>query len=340
MRNLIRLTKNIYSSSSKIQNFVKKITTSHLYFNFTKYHIKYQMKQDLKGPFNLLIETTSYCNASCIMCPHRIMKRPQKVMEDKVFDKIVERLKKEKMSVHKVYLNGFGEPFTDPHFIERVKKLKSLGFKISFYTNASIMTEKIAKQLVDLKVDEVNISFNGVTAKQYQQVMKLDFDKTVKNIEMFLKIKRDLKTQLPVIRISSIITKENESDIKKHFANWEGKVDFVSVSQAHEWGGSVENKSEHKFIKSDRVYPCRSLWHTIAIDANGNFVLCCRDYESQFILGSILENSFADLNKNPVLNKFRKLHLEFNKNKLPKICQNCNFPFQDGVEWYLPRVVS
>lgn len=337
---IIRQAKLVYSSFPSIQGFTKKITTSSLYYRIIKSQVERQLKKDKKGPFNLIIETSNFCNARCVMCPHRLMKRPRKIMDQKTFNKVFMRIKEERLPINKIFFSGLGEPLTDPRLVSRVKAFKELGFPIKLYTNASLLTPEIARPLVSLGLDEINISFNGVTPRQYWRVMRLDFAETVKNIKALIKIKRKKGRVLPVIQISSIITRENENDIKKHVQKWSGKVDSVTVSQPHKWGGAVEVKTRHQFQKTQRTYPCRSLWHTINIDSGGNFIICCRDYESKYILGNVHTHSFADIQKSPILKRFRRLHLEYSRMKLPKICQKCNFPYQDGVEWFLPRSID
>jgi radical SAM protein with 4Fe4S-binding SPASM domain len=340
MGSIIRTVKNLYSSSYFIQSSFKTITSSNLYYKYLNYRIKTQIEKDLDGPFNLLIETTNICNAACVMCPHGLMKRKQKIMSDKIFRLIIKRIKEEKLPIYKVYISGFGEPFTDPKLLSRIKLLKKLGLFVSFYTNASLLTQNIADSLVDMGLDEINVSFNGVTSSQYRQVMKLSYEKAEKNINMLLKARQKKQSRLPYVRISSVIVKQNESDIRKHIEKWGKKANAVSVSLAHEWGGSVKIDALHHLKRTKRTYPCRSLWHTLAIDCSGNFVICCRDYESKTILGSILRNSFSAVLKNKTLATFRNKHLRYEEDQLPPICRNCNFPYQDGFEWITPRSFS
>lgn len=329
----IKRLKNKYLTSAFFRGFFDKISGSWLYHLVSRERIKRIIKSS--PPFNLLIETTNFCNARCVMCPNQFMKRKKRVMNSQVFKKIVDRIKKEKLAINKVYLSGFGEPLTDKKFLSRLKRLKSLGLTVSFYTNASFLTETIARRLIELKVDEVNISFNGVTPHQYQQIMNLDYEKTVNNINTFLKLKKNMGARLPFIRISSIIIKENQKDIDKHLKKW-AATDLATVSQAHQWGIKMSNvKSQISNVKV--VYPCRSLWHTIAVDSSGNFIVCCRDYESKYVLGSVMKNSFHEIMNSSILNSFKEKHLSFDEAKLPPMCRGCNFPFQNGVEWWLPR---
>ncbi|KKQ97517.1 MAG: Fe-S oxidoreductase-like protein [Parcubacteria group bacterium GW2011_GWC2_39_11] len=343
---IIRSAKTLYSSQPRLRGWAKKISSSKAYFYLTRLRIKSQIKKDLENPVNfvnfvnLVIELSNFCNARCLMCPNSTMKRRKSVMAKGIFEKIVSRIKEEKLAVNKVFLSGLGEPLIDPQIIQRIKAFKEMGLPVKLYTNAHLLTSEISQQLVDLKIEEINISFNGATPDHYQKVMGLDFDKAKENIESLLKIKKEKQSDLPKVLISSILIGENEKDIKKHLENWSGKVDSVTVSVAHEWGGGVKIDSNSGFGSSERTYPCRSLWQTMMIDSSGNFVICCRDYESGFVLGNVLTHSFAQIQKSPVLERFRLLNLEFSKQKLPLMCQKCNFPYQDGIEWYLPRSVD
>ena len=337
---LIKRVKTVYSSSRLIQKIVNKIAASHIYFYFLQKIINCQIKKDLKGPFNLIIETTSICNARCIMCPHNKMKRSQKVMNKAIFRMIASRLRKEKIPINKVIISGFGEPLIDPEFLSRARTIKDLGYPVKFYTNASLLNLKVSESMVNLGINEINISVNGTTPEIYKKVMGLEFQKTIENINMLVRTKEEKNSKFPIIQISSIITKENKNNISNHLKYWSSRVDSVTVSQPHQWGGGMINDDGSGFEKTDQIYPCRSLWHTVVIDCDGNFVICCRDYESRYKLGNIKTHSFSDIQKSPILRKFRKVHLKYKQKNLPKICKGCNFPYQGGVEWFMPRTID
>ncbi|MFH1601769.1 MAG: radical SAM/SPASM domain-containing protein [Candidatus Shapirobacteria bacterium] len=334
---IIRKIKLFYSSCSEFDFLFDKIANSDLYCGLVKNKISFQKNKDKKGLFNLAIETSSICNAACLMCPHQSMVRSKKIMDDQIFDKVIKRLKKEDIPINKIFLSGMGEPLADGKIIERIKALKKMGYLVKLYTNASLLTKAVSEKLVRLGLNEANISFNAASKKQYLKVMGLNFSQVVKNIENLTRAKKRIGSDLPKIRISLIAIKDNERDIDRFVKKWSGLVDSVTVSKPHEWGGKVKIVSDHEFKKQGITYPCRSLWHTVVIDSSGNFVICCRDYESKLKLGNIMTNSFGDIFKSPILKRFRQLHLEFKKEKLPQICQGCNFPYQNGVEWFMPR---
>jgi len=335
---LLRSLKTLYSAQPLTRRLVQNVSHSRIYHRLTHWRVARQSQKDLTGSFNLVIETSNLCNAHCLMCPHETMRRAQKVMDQKIFDQVVERIKTSQQPINKVFLSGLGEPLTDPQLIIRLQTFKALGLRVKLYTNAALLKPSIAPDLVGLRLDEINISFNAAKPETYHRVMGLDFEQTKANVENLLRIKKEKQSSLPHVLISLVVTRENASEIATHLKLWRDKVDSVTVSLAHQWGGGVNIDSQFK--TNSTVYPCRSLWHTLVVDVDGNFVLCCRDFESKQVLGHVSTHDFDQIRLSPILQNFRQKHLEFAQAKLPAICQACNFPYQDGVEWYLPRMID
>ena len=335
---LVFKLKTIYSANSFFRKIANSVTnTSVCLFIFRKI-IEFRSQKDLnQGPINLIIENSSFCNAGCAFCPYKAMQRQKKIMNQATFNQVIKRIKQFNLPINKVFLSGMGEPLLDNNIVKRIKKLKSLGLNLKIYTNASVLTKKIAQKLIDFKVNELNISFNGFDKVSYEKIMRLDFNQTIKNINQLIKLKKQAGTDLPKIRVSMILEKENELGVKGYLQNWQNKVSSVTVSLAHEWGGGISPKTRNQFYKTQRVFPCRSLWHTIMIDSSGNFVICCRDYESKFVLGNVFNCSIAKIRGSKVIKLFKKQHFLFKNNELPKMCQQCNFPYQNGIDWLMPR---
>lgn len=337
LNRIIRRLKLVYSSRPWVRGLVKRVSNSEPYFWLARAKFKSQSQKDLEGPFNLVIETSNFCNARCLMCPNPSLKRPKQVMVPNVFERIVERIREEKLVINKIFFSGLGEPLSDPQIVSRIRAFKKLGFWVKLYTNASLLAPEVSRELVNLDLDEINISFNGTTPDQYRQVMGLDFERTKNQIEALIRFRQEKKSLCPKILISSVLIEENKKDVEKHLEAWRDRVDSVTVSLAHQWGGGVGIESDFNSSLAKRTYPCRSLWQTFMIDSRGDFVVCCRDYESRYILGNILTHSFAEIQKSSVLLAFQKQHEKFSQEKLPEMCKLCNFPFQDGIEWFIPR---
>lgn len=140
-------------------------------------------------PRVIQIELCSYCNAKCIMCPTKNMKRKREVMDFELFGKIVTELK-ERNYDGDIQTSHTGESLLVPNFVEYLELLKVGVPKAKVYlcTNGSKLDDKLgeiilAKELLDVLI----ISFDGATKEEYESIRKgLSFDSVRENVHRFL----------------------------------------------------------------------------------------------------------------------------------------------------------
>jgi len=183
---ILRQLKNLVETNLFLSSIFDKVASTSTYQKLIKTNLK-KITADLKKNknYNIIIETTNFCNAKCIMCPHVTMKRPQKIMDDTTFNQIISKLKKEKINPNAFILNGFGEPLVDTQLVNRIKIIKTEfpNSKVKFYSNLNLANSKIIKDLIKSNLDEINISLNGYNRQNYQEVMKIDYQKTIKKFK-------------------------------------------------------------------------------------------------------------------------------------------------------------
>ena len=95
-------------------------------------------------PDYLQIETTSFCNAKCIMCSHYFSnnKGAQMLKND-----TVRHMEDALQLSHTVSLNGMGEPFASPYVSDQIDYYSSLGNRIVTNTNLSILNDRLVAQI-------------------------------------------------------------------------------------------------------------------------------------------------------------------------------------------------
>jgi radical SAM protein with 4Fe4S-binding SPASM domain len=69
--------------------------------------------------------------------------------------------------------------------------------------------------------------------------------------------------------------------------------------------------------------PCQRPSCQLIIDWQGNVILCCNDYYSEFKLGNINEKSIIDIWRNSQFKEYRKA-LESGKREAIKLCAGCD----------------
>ncbi len=337
---ILRKLKNHLETNRLLSLCFDLIASTKTYRRFLKNKINQSIK-DLKinKNFNIIIETTNFCNAKCIMCPHTIMKRPQKIMNDKIFNKIIYRLKCEKIKPKVFILNGFGEPLIDLKIIDRIRIIKKEfpNSKVKLYSNFNLASLKKINDLINSQLDEINISLNGYNRQNYQKVMKIDFTKTINNLKTLIKIKKEKESQLK-IRLSMTLVKHNEKSALKFIKKWEKIVDSVSVNKVHDYNGSIKNHiNKFKINFNKEPFPCKYLWDTITFDVNGEIVLCCLDYESKYTFGKI---KLTPILKSYYSSKFESVREKHFSSQIKdiKICRHCYTPYKNGVEWLIKNL--
>jgi len=311
---------------------LSKLVNTNLYNKFYYKHIKKQANK-IK-PKILQIETTNACNARCLMCPHRFMKRKVKIMNLKDFSKILDNVIKN-YKIERLTINGFGEPLVDKGIIEKIQyaNRKYPNLKVDLYTNASLLNKEMADKLLKMRLGRITFSING-TDKNYKKVMGLDYNTVKKNVIYFLEEKRARKNPV-LVNISMMILKENEKQEQKFVDFWRKYADSVRVYYPSDWAGVLKENLGLQEIPYDRKqWPCSALWTHIVIHSNGEFIVCCRDYESSIQFGNLLKGD--DIKKLRESEKFRALqkqHLNFDFSS--PICKSCDHAYDSSIEWWL-----
>jgi len=277
-----------------------------------------------KFPLGVDIGTTNLCNAACIMCPHSKLKK-MGTMDMKLYKKIIDNCAR--LDIKLITLSFFGEPFLDKKIIEKIKYAKEKGMNVGFYSNASLLTEKLAKDVVEAKLDNITISFDGATKKTYERIRKnLKFEATKKNILNLINIKKKLNKKSPKINLVLVELEENKKEIGDFYREWEEKVDSINIINMRNWANDIQKegtKESFHFNKKIKRKPCALIWLKMIVDWNGDVVLCCDDWNHSTILGNLKKQTIEEIWKGDKLKKIREAHKKGEFNNVP-LCAGCN----------------
>lgn len=111
------------------------------------------------------IELTNNCNLNCKMCSYKKLHTKTGYMQRSMFESYVDQLSA--MDIDILYLHFGGESLLHPEFESFLKysinKRNQGGIKmVSWVDNGMLFNQKIADLVVDLKVDSVSFSIDGV----------------------------------------------------------------------------------------------------------------------------------------------------------------------------------
>ena len=90
------------------------------------------------------IEITSYCNADCIYCPHTAYRKSwqNRYLPLKSFQNLIPALPKSNL----IYLQGWGEPFIHPDFMDIINHVDPSIGKIFTHGAVEYTNEVLRKQ--------------------------------------------------------------------------------------------------------------------------------------------------------------------------------------------------
>ncbi len=268
-------------------------------------------------PLQVRIENTNLCNAFCTMCPREQLTRPKGTMSLDFFKKIVKQLARG--GTRELHLQGYGEPFLDKTIIEKIRAAKDAGIPYTFMvTNASLLNDRISRELLESGLDKLKISFYGVDREGYEKVHNgLSFDEVKRNIERLLELKKAMGTKTPVIDVKYI---GKVSEFLVFMLQW-GLKARISYARLHNYGyGRRFNAPKVK--KRNRKCPIvtrpimQVLW-------DGLVVPCCYDFDGKVILGRLGNESVSDVWNGEKYNRFREIHRRREYEKIP-MCYNCD----------------
>lgn len=159
-------------------------------------------REECKGmPDYLQIETTSYCNAKCIMCSHYFSNNKGAThLRQETLDNMEDAIQLSST----ISLNGMGEPFVSPEVCDQIDYYTSFGNRIVTNTNMSVLNDRIIAQ-INTSFDWLEISIDGASQEMYENIRKnLSYD-TLKNNLL------RLKKECPNVRkhIATVIMRQN-----------------------------------------------------------------------------------------------------------------------------------
>lgn len=148
------------------------------------------------------LSLSSACGAKCVYCPtDRGDANNSRNMSMDVLKKIVDEVASKEFSnkhnIESFHLGENGDGLINPHFVEMARYIrKNLpDVSIKFITNFQRLHAKKARILLEEKLVNVFVcNIDGASEQTYETVKGLRMDQTLKNMEGFLEIRKELKS--------------------------------------------------------------------------------------------------------------------------------------------------
>ena len=278
----------------------------------------------LEFPKLVLIDLSSACNATCIMCPTQLSPLRKKIMEPALFEKIAAQVA-QLPELDWFFIGVHGEPLLDKNLHRKVQFCKEIGLapKVYITTNGSLLDDRRSRELLSADPGVVIFSIESIHAETYESIRKgLTHSTVVENLKTFLRVRNELdaKTRVGVRFIES---STNRAEKEQYMAYWApfidtpGRGDFFSLDAIHNWGYGDSGV----FHGST---PCAHS-RMLTVLSDGAAVFCCIDHDGTYQLGDAHTQTLVEIFNGAKAREMRHIQQSGQRHTL-KMCSTCDLP--------------
>lgn len=289
-------------------------------------------------PQTVNFEITAACDARCIHCPRLDMDRPMKAMNLDLFQGLIDQAAE--IGVPYLCPNGYGEICTIPaqvlaKYFDYIAA-KDRPFKILVNTNGNRMDEERSTLFIQHRVHLVNVTIDGATAATAESIRKnLKFDQIEANIKRLLSMRDKVGSKYPKVRVGMIAMPQTIPEIEPFLKRWQGVADYIGIGGFSSRLSSVgEAAPEPQLVQLGQVSQptskpapkasaCVLPFRDLNIWADGKAVLCCEDWNEEFIVGDLHTHTLREIWHGPQMTEVRRKHRARSGHDI-SLCAKCN----------------
>jgi MoaA/NifB/PqqE/SkfB family radical SAM enzyme len=316
---------------------------------------KLEMVIPLSTPFIINVDPSDACNFQCSFCPtgnRPLMKsinRPLKSMDFDLFKRVIDSTHEFDTPIKVLRLYKDGEPLANKNFAKMVKYAKEQGniLRVDTTTNASLLTPQKSLEIIDAGLDKINISVEGMNAKQYMDFSKykIDFDQFVENIRFFYENKKDCEV---IVKINGdTLTKEEQKSFLDTFQDISDGAyieHIMSCWPEFELGDGLEVNQKYGIYGQEikEVNVCPYPFYSFSINSDGQASLCFLDWSRKLIIGDVTKESLKDIWLGDEIREYQKMFLE-GKRKTHTVCKDCgqlSHGMPDDIDMYADEILK
>ncbi len=211
------------------------------------------------------------------------------------------------------------------NYMEYMLYSRKKGLEIRFTSNGQLLTKKNSLKLLEIGVQNINISAEGLNSTEYESArIGGSFDKLRDNLSSFLQMRNSMGLTRPSIRIQTVLFKhqENKTYIDAFKKAWAEYCDSVIFAQNGTQGGN-QTVNYNIVAMNDRM-TCNFFFDLLCVNNDGTVSCCCVDYGRNLVVGDLKRQSLPEIWNSKKLADFRKLARKKSYEKVASVCTFCS----------------
>lgn len=285
-------------------------------------------------PSVVRIEPAAKCNLACAHCPTGTIDMVRGLMSKEVFDRILSELKDNLESIKVIVLYHGGEPLLNKNFYAMATSIRELSkhLLIKTVTNGMSLNHNNALKLVSCGINEVEISLDGSSPKEMEEVrINSNSSKIVENLEKLIEI-RDRENSNLKISVATTQFLRSKSDVNdpdklqaktpEWITNLFGDSVNYKPATAMRWPHMLVGRQfELAWAEGSDKDKCDHPINTVTVRSNGDVVPCCYDLTSQMVMGNVMRKPLFEIFNG---SKYNSLRQSIAEKEYISACKNCN----------------
>lgn len=289
-------------------------------------HTMPEFKSNTLFPSEIVLEVTNVCNLRCRFCHFHSeqAKRKRRIehMDSAVWTKVLQELKEWDRPVS-LLTHGAGEPLLYPHLLELLQRAKQVPhLSVGFMTNAMLLDAQWAKRLVDMQIDFLAFSVDGINPKTHDYFRRnADLKIIETNLSRLIQEKEEQGSQLPHLSFNMVGYEQILDQADGYVRKWLPHAQSVSIAKFRPVGSRIlwDNHFQEPAFR-----PCPLLFNQMVIGVDGRVGLCCEDINLEVPVGKVQDERIVDIyNSSQELSRYRQAHIRQDLSQL-YLCRDCH----------------
>jgi radical SAM protein with 4Fe4S-binding SPASM domain len=304
--------------------------------DYSEEHVKEILLGRVQGempfPKVVLIDTISYCNLKCVMCPHKDMHRKNGIMSWDLYKKIIDEIAVNEPDAQ-IWITYFGEGMILKDLPEKIKYARDKGLSnIILNSNANLINREYSKRLIESGLNGLYVGIDAIKPNTYEQIrVGGNLEKVTDGVIEYKQLLEESGKSDQRVVVQFVEMDINASEVEDFIEFWHTKHGIqCKIRPMVSWAGRVDaaNLKNHEL----RI-PCYWAMNTINITDTGQVTLCSVDLECRVPMGNVNDNTIKEIWET-TLKEFRMNHRRGKWGALPDMCRECD-DWQSGYAQYM-----
>lgn len=285
----------------------------------------------LSTPYLLHIDVSEVCNLKCNYCfrskgytDYGFALRND-LMSTETFYNAVDQIAEFPEKIKKISLSGHGEPLCNRRLPEMIAYLKDkIDTYVEIHTNAVLLDESYAIELIESGIDKIVISLQGLTSDKYKDVCgsTIDLERFLQCIKILYQ--KSVHTEIYIKIVDVALETEMEYQFFEmvegicHKAYIETAIDLWTDPKSPKKISAIKNKFGEIIPYQES---CSTSFYTLFIAPNGEIYPCINPL-SPVCFGNVNKTSLIKIWNSESRNNFLKKQLKEGRDYIP-VCRNC-----------------